>query len=257
MSCCPGGLGVGAVQIRELQWNPQPNSITVPLADGVPAPTLTGAGNSKTVANVNGDLLQSLVRLGIGSSAAINSVAGARAGQAIIPAGNQAQIPGPYRIGKWRAVFDWGVSDPVLNAEAKGFVGLQNTTAAPAAVDPATLLTALGMGYNTGDANMSIYASGPAVGQVIGLGAAFPRPALGDVYRLVLSCGAEVVGAASQRFTWMAINCKTGAIATGSVENPSPAVGVTLAPRFWRATGPVDAAQVVIDMIWMNIKVQL
>ena len=259
MSCCGGGVGQALTDSRSLQWNPQANATTAIISDGISVPTVVGTATARAVTNQ--DLLASLSRVGYVSAVAINSVAGPRGPQLVTAVASQTgQLSaGPFRVGRWSGLFDFGISDAVLNAEARMFVGWSANTGAPTAVDPATLTDAIGFGQDNGDANLHFYSNSNGVFSDLDLGAGFPI-AIGNVFRVIVECLAEPLAPGNiPPYRYKVINAKTGAVAAGSAPtNAGPRNGgVGVAPRAWRATGPASAIAVGIDLIWMRMKVQL
>jgi hypothetical protein len=257
MTCCTPNLSADLTAYRISTWNPIPAVTTAPLADGVTAPSATGTATARTVTNPS-PLMRAARRIGYVSAAVINSVGGARAGQAIMFNGGAA-IANPRidSAGYWKLSFTWGISDAALNPEARMFVGAETSLVAPTAVDPATILNAIGFGCDNGETTLRLYGrDGGANTTEIDLGAGFPVNTA-DVtahrmYRTVIEC----FGAAANpvRYRWQAYNLDSGAVAEGEITGlGGPAVNVVMAPRLWRATGPVSALATGIDLVHMKL----
>jgi hypothetical protein len=264
MSCCCGGFagGLGGATLASArlgQWNPQPNSATAPLADGVPTASASGTAQAEVVVN-NSDLMQSARRISYISAAAINSVAGARANQFCMTngcvAGQQPLAGSRYRVQRWQLSFVWWIGDAVLNAEARMFVGALNSGAAPTAVDPATLLNAIGFGCNTGDTTLKLYArDAGANAQTIDLGANFPVNTTNKnaLYRTIIACEAGAT-ANPVIFDWQVERLNTGDRASGKITSlAGPGFGVNMAPQLWRSTGPTVVSAVVMGLVSMSL----
>lgn len=263
MTCgCGGGFGgtPGSASLsgsRVLQWNPQPNNAAAVLADGVNTTTFTGTAVARTVAVVAGDLLQATPRIGLTpAAAAVDSVGGARAANSTVVNGSAAIPASGTPIGRWRNVFDFGISDAVLNPEARMFVGMQGNTAAPTAVNPTTLANLIGFGQKSGDANLHFFATDNVINVTdVDLGAAFVI-GIGSMFRIAIGClGTQTAG--SQSFQVQAVNLLTGArfaLAVSPAQAGPLALSI-MSPRIWRSTGPVNAALTGIDLAWMTLTI--
>jgi hypothetical protein len=146
------------------------------------------------------------------TSAATNpSQAGARANAAMVVRGDAAQVGGFF------AVFTFSVSTTVVNQRL--FTGLLGAAGVPSAsIVPGSMLDALGVGWDSGDANLSIIhndASGAAT--KINLGASFPANSTSNVYELVLFCPAN--GSAVE---YRVTKLNDGTQATGTISSNMP-----------------------------------
>jgi hypothetical protein len=250
MTCCGGGgaspTSLSTNATRVLMWNPAPNLATAPIVDGLSA-GLTGTGTARAVA-VGGAMLQTAARLGLVSAAAVDSVAGIRATNVAIVGGLAAQPTGRFKVQRWRAQLDFGISDAVLNANARMFVGVQQGVAAPVAVDPKTLVNAVGVGHNSGDGTLHLYATDAAGAIQVDqdLGFTFPI-ALNAFFRVVIT---NAGNATAGVMPWAAAveNLQTGARFSTIVQPVGPSAIATYGIRAWRSTGAADAAAVGIDI---------
>jgi len=267
MTCCgcaAGGAGASMSAIRVAEWNPLPGSTTAPLADGVQAPTAAGTATIRAINN--NTLGESARRIGYVSAAAINSVAGVHANVANLTTGRGvAPLPtGRFPFDGFKALFQWSISDAVLNGEARMFVGLTGSVAGSTAVDPTTVANMVGFGCDTGETTLHAYAR-DNVGNIIDLdlGVNFPvnAPAGGlatsmgnlSFWRALIECPAGQVAGAFE-FRWRVESMFNGFRANGTHVLNAWTIGQTLTPRLWRSTGPANAAAVGIDLHMMRLQ---
>jgi hypothetical protein len=257
MTCCKYNGGAALNADRVGQWNPIPGVNTAPLSDGVNGPTATGTATARTIAGNPATLLASARRIGYVSAAAINSVGGARAGQQVMINGG-TQPAGPTKIARWKLMFTFGISDAVLNGEARMFVGATASAVAPTAVDPATLNQAIGFGVDANETTMRFYAADAGANrQEIDLGAGFPvntAAAAARLYRILIACRAGAT-ANPVTYDWAIENMDTGVRAAGVVDTlAGPQFNQPMSPLLWRATGPVSALATGIDLVHMRLE---
>jgi len=174
--------------------------------------TATGTAAAYTVANTN--RITAIPAVEAVAPASSTSVAGFRI-EAL-----------PFRLGQIGGVGGLYVRMLVRNATGgaatttRGFFGLRASLASPLDVDPSSLTNIVGLGWDSGDSNLSIIhndASGTA--QKVSLGSNFPRPTL-DLSQAwdftILSNGQGTV-------YWAVISLANGAKARGSITTDIPA----------------------------------
>lgn len=221
---------------RLAQWLPVPNQTTV-NALGVSASAAIGTPTARNPASTN--LFTSMARVGYVSAAAINSAAGTVDNNALsFWRGNST------RLGGFFCVFRFGISDAVLNANGQVFVGLANNTVAITGA-PSALTNVLGVGCDSADTQLQLYASGGSAQTRVALGALFPTNTVStDVYELVLF--APPNGSTVQ---YQVTRLNTGDTTSGIISNAAnlPSSTQFLSPNCQRNTG-ATATAVGIDM---------
>jgi hypothetical protein len=102
----------------------------------------------------------------------------------------------------------------------RGFFGLRNSTSAPTDVNPSTFTNAVGLGWDSGDSNLSIiHNDGSGTATKVSLGGNFPRPTADRSQAwdfTILSDGGGNV-------YWAVRSLANGATASGVVTNDIPA----------------------------------
>ena len=170
--------------------------------------TATGTLTAPTYATTN--LHQSVAHAEyLVTVAATTAVAGFRGSVANVWRGNAAGLGGFYFSCRW------GPATGVATASERAFVGLRAATGAPTDVQPSTLVSCLGMGWDSADTNAQ-FMSNDATGTCtkVDLGASFPVPTADRtaLYELVLFCKPN-----DTQVTWQVTNLVTGAVASGTV----------------------------------------
>jgi hypothetical protein len=130
----------------------------------------------------------------------------------------------------------WGPATGVATATTRAFVGLRASTAAPTDVNPSTLVSCMGMGWDAGDANMSmIFNDATGVATKVSLGATFPRPTVDrtNFYELKMNCPAN-----SSLASYSVRNLTTGFETAGQIPaGDMVPQNVLLAPNCYMSTG--------------------
>lgn len=218
-------------------WLPIGNATTLPLANGLAAPTTTGTATTRNVATTN--IVTQQRRLGYVSAVAVGNLAGFRTAAAQFFRGN-----GPG-LGGFHVIIRFAPSDAATVAGARGFVGLWSTTTAPTNVDPSTLTNIIGVGSDAAEANLSIMhndAAGTAT--KIALGAGFPARTLSaDAYELILFCGPS-----EATVRYRIENLVSSVSTSGTISTDLPASTTLLGIQGWTNNGATNLA-VGIDLI--------
>jgi hypothetical protein len=227
-----GGYGVGGfVPQRESSWEavPATNSAT---ARGIAAPTATGTATAASPATTNTFTRQRRVEALV-TVAATNAVAGWRSSVESWSVGGSVAGQGGFRL-----LLRWGPATGVATAAAtsRAFAGMTVATAAPTDVDPSTLVSMVGMGWDDTDANVQIMhndAAGTAT--KVDLGASFPRPTVDrtTAYELELYSPPGT----TQAVAWRVRDITTGVEATGDIITDLPAATGLMVPRCWMSVG--------------------
>jgi hypothetical protein len=195
---------------------------TVPSATG----TLTGAPRAITTLHTRVRRADYLV-----TTPATSAVAGWRIPNAHLLRGNAAGVGG------FRSRQRWGPATGVSVTTTRAFVGLSASTGAPTDVQPSSLVSSIGMGWDAADTNIQMMfndASGTC--DKVDLGSSFPVPTVDrvDLYEVEIWCAAN-----EQKFNWKVTNVVTGAVANGDtgVSTNIPADITYLAERGWISAG--------------------
>lgn len=170
--------------------------------------TATGTLTAPTYATTN--LHQSLARAEyLVTVAATTAVAGFRGSAANVWRGNAAGLGGFYFSCRW------GPATGVATASERAFVGLRAATGAPTDVQPSTLVSCLGMGWDSADAHVQ-FMSNDATGSCtkVDLGGSFAVPTADRtaLYELVLFCKPN-----DTQVAWQVTDLNSGAVASGTV----------------------------------------
>lgn len=189
----------------------------------------------------------SLRRIGLASSATAGNYAALVPQPGISPfwRGNAAGLGG------FRVVLRWGCADAATVAGARSFNGL--TASIFGNVDPSAQLNLIGVGTDSGDANLSlIYNDGAGTATKVALGASFPDHTLAaDLYELALYCapnGSSVNVELTRVFT--------GDVYRTTVTTDLPSATTFLLPFMWR-NNATTALAVAFDMVSMYYETEL
>jgi hypothetical protein len=132
--------------------------------------TATGTATAYNVANTNRITAIPAVEALV-TTAAANAVAGFRINALPFRLGQIGEAGGLYL----RALVRNATGG--ATATSRGFFGLRGSNAAPTDVNPSSLVNIIGLGWDSGDANLSIiHNDGAGVASKIPLGPDFPRP---------------------------------------------------------------------------------
>ncbi|MGL5816657.1 MAG: hypothetical protein ACRCYR_03770 [Phycicoccus sp.] len=142
-------------------------------------------------------------------------------------------------VGGFRARMRAAPATGQTNAAHRFFMGLRASAAAPTDVNPSSLNSIIGIGWDSGDAQVSLIhsnASGPAT--KVSLGASFPRPTTDRavMYELWLT---SVNG--SGDVTWSVREIVSGATASGTINVNIPPSASQLAMQTFASVGGVSS----------------
>lgn len=193
-------------------WCPPGNATTVPGVLGYTAPTAVGTVTARTVALTN--VLTRMRRLGYVSAAGAGSLASHY--QAV-----QQISFGDGGIGGFFKCTRFGISDAATVAGARMWLGVAVLATAPTNVEPATLVSQVGVGHGAADTNLKVYYGGTTAQTPIDLGANFPITA-GSVEAYELALFSPPDGGCYYEVTRLS----TGHVATGFL--PADGTGVTM-----------------------------
>jgi hypothetical protein len=195
-----------------------PGTGSTPTILGGGGVTTTGTMTHPTLANTNA--LTSGRRMSIASASTAGSSAGIRGSAATCWRGNAAGLGG----------FHFGAHFALSTAVAgqRAFVGLAASTAALSNTDPSNIVNMVGVGRDTGDANMQLFVNDQTgVATKIDLGASFPRSAT-DTYEVFFACNPN-----GTSIEYVVENRANGAIVTGSLTTNLPQNTVFLNLHAW------------------------
>lgn len=222
---------------RVAQWLPVPSTASITGLD-VSAVTIAGTITARIPGSTN--LFQSLARTGYVSAAVASSATGCVDSNSFsFWRGNAAGLGGFF------CVFRFGVSDAVLNANGQMFVGLAANAIAITGA-PSALTNCLGVGCDSGDTQMQLYAAGSAAQARTALGANFPVNTIStDAYELILYAPPN---GTNVKYQLRRLN--TGDVTSGTISNGAnlPASTQFMGPNAQRNTG-ATATAVGIDVM--------
>lgn len=183
-------------------------------------------------------------RVGYVSVATAGNAAGVR------NAAQQFQVSSNSASGQWTFSARFQASDAVAVTAARTFIGMANTAALIGNVNPSTLLHIIGVGADSGDANLQImHNDGSGSATKVDMGSGFPAHSLSaDAYELTLTVAAN---GASVAYTLK--NLCTGNAASGTISTDLPAAEKLLAPHLWRNNG-ATALAVGIDVMQFAVE---
>jgi len=242
----PSFIGeLGAVAPLQPSWARKSVGMLIPNGGGsatmgvvgIQNGVATGTATGRTPASTN--LFTGTRRLGYVSAAGAGSAAGVRTSVTPFWLGNAAGAGG------FHVVMRFGISDAVIVA-GRQFCGLQASSGAPTDVNPSTFANMIGIGSDSGDTVMQLYASGAAAQARTSLGANFPVNTTNvDLYELALYAAPN-----ASQVTYRVERINTGHTATGTISAGAslPANTTFLAAQMWRANGGVASA-VGIDIL--------
>ena len=236
-------------------WKPRPGSTTV---DQLGASLSTGAGTltARQPGPTPSNLFNSLSRIGNVSGATGTSVASNYDGT-----GYHCWRGNAAGLGGFHLVFRFGISDAVLNANARMFVGLMsNVGIASDPGNPSSLTQLLGVGCDAGDTAMQLYSAGTAAQSRVSLGANFPVNTVStDVYELHLHCAANDTSVYYTLNRYTTSQLAPAQTISGSVTGTTAqliAAGTMFMPYIWRACGGTATA-VAYDLMSMTLETDM
>lgn len=144
----------------------------------------------------------------------------------------------------------WGMATGATVATHRGFCGLRQSNAAPTDANPSTQINMIGMGWDSGDANISIMHNSGGATTKVDLGTNFPRPTTDrtNLYELVLYAPRGATG-----ITWEVRNLLTGAVATGVASTAIPDATTTLMPLGYVSVGGTSS---VIGLAFSSLYIE-
>ncbi len=219
---------------RTALWQANGNGTTTTVW-GLPM-AAAGTGQSRNVATTN--FFSRMRRVAYTTGTTAGTVVGIRHSAAQVTTGNGAGLGG------FMMVIRFGVE--TMTANGRSFVGAVSNTAAPANVNPASLLNCIGMARIDGQNTWHIVSGGSTAQPPIDLGANFPADSNGvDVYELALFAPPGEAG----KVHWLVTRLNTSDVASGTLQGGAavlPAATVLLAAvNAWISNNTNAAANVI------------
>jgi len=204
--------------------------------------TLTGSVPAVTMASTN--IFTSTRRTELSGSAATNSVAGWRETACTFWLGNGTGKGGfTYKS-------TWGPTTGLTsNSTHRAFCGMKDGTANPSDVDPSTLTSMFGMGWDDSDTNIQfMHNDGSGTATKVDLGASFPKPTTNSTDFYKLEMWAEPNGS-TVYYKVTDMNDLTTASGSVSTDLPTSFFG----PRLYCSAGGTSTT-IGVAQIKLNIK---
>lgn len=215
---------------RRAAWQPIGNATTVPILDGVSAPTALGTGTARSVATTN--IATRIKRLGYVSAA----TAGAFAGHFFLAGAQQYAIGNGAGLGGFHHISRFVVSDAAAVSGARQFIGWQNVVTTPTNVEPNSLINCFGLAQLSTDATQwYIVHGGSAAQTAIALGTSVGAPTLTNTaWDLSFFCPPS----SNNIVHYMLQNLSSGVLVSGTITGTAgtvlPLSTALLALRAWR-----------------------
>lgn len=220
-----------------------------PTSIGFPSSTLAPNGTTIATARAaDGSALYGRARMSYVSASALNSIGGyyvTSTQGTVAMRGNAPGGPG-FKFSMGFGVCD--ISDG-YSPTGRLFAGLTQSALVPADVDPSTLLTVIGVGADSGQANLSVLIHGNTPAPGVDLGAGFPVGVAGvpELYRFAVYCrpGNETP------IEWRLDRVRTGTFVTGVASGPfdfNPGAGFF--DRLVRSSGDAAVLRVSAVAFW-------
>lgn len=205
--------------------------------------TMSAVGTNTARTISASPLFLSSVRVGNVSAATAGSAAGWRSSSGHVLRGGAAGLGGFYRVCRF------GVA--AFTSDSRGFIGFA-PTGVIGNVDPSTLASIIGVGWDSADSNLQIL-SNDATGLAtkIDLGANFPaKTASTDLYEVRLWCAPN-----ASSVSWSVERLNTGNFASGTItaSGDLPAATAPLADQIWINNG-ATASAVGIDLVALYVE---
>jgi hypothetical protein len=227
------------------RWNPAGGSTTLPGVDGFAAPTPIGTVTSRPVASTN--MITRVRRLGYAGTAAAGIICGHYSPVMQFTIGATGDVGGFFYCTRFIP------ADPAAVAGARMFIGLRNSAANPANIEPNTQINCVGVAQLSTSNNLQLVSGGSAAQAAIDLGVNFPANGLStDLYELALFAPPN-----TQVIHWQVTRLNTGHVASGTlngaVGTAIPAASVLLGHTAWRCNNAtllacgLDIASIYIE----------
>lgn len=147
-------------------------------------------------------------------------------------------------MGIMRGAVDTGAT----NASHRFFMGVTVSAAAATDVDPSTLVSMIGIGYDAADTQVQVmHNDTTGTATKVALGASFPKPSAdsSNMYELTLWAPAG-----STNVYWRVENTINAAVQTGTITTDLPAATSSLTPRIYTSVAGVSAVVGIVMGAW-------
>ena len=164
------------------------------------------------------------------TTAATTAIAGVRGQDAQWTVGGQTAGLGGFHL-----VIRWAPATGVANASHRAFAGMR-LNAAPTDVNTSTLLSMVGMGWDSADTNVQfMHNDGSGAATKIDLGASFPKPTIdrANVYEITLFSPPGT----TQLVGYEVRDLDSGAVANGTITTDLPSTTLALIPQVHMSVG--------------------
>lgn len=231
-------------------WMPIGNATTVPIADGIVAPTTNGTATARNVATTN--FVTRLRRLGYVSAATAGSTSGFRSAAAQFTIGGGLVSP---RVGGFHFVCRFVPSSAAALASGRMFIGLTSSTGVLANSEPDTFTNVIGVAKLSTSQNLHIVYGGSAAQAEIDLGVNFPADGLStDAYELALFAPPDLNNTVYYTVTRLNTgDVASGTLTAGTPGTQLPASTTLLAIQGWRSNN-ATAQAVGLDLCSLYIE---
>lgn len=234
---------------RMVAWQPIGNATTVPIVDGILAPTALGTATARNVATTN--IATRMKRLGYASSA----VAGNFAGHYFLAGAQQYTIGDGAGLGGFHYICRFVVSDAATVSGARQFIGWRNVVTAPTNVEPSTQTNAFGLAQLSTDATQwYITYGGSAAQTAIALGTTIGAPTLTNTaWDFALFAPPNSNNTVQYVLTNLGSGVTASGTLTGTAGTALPLSTALLAPLAWRCNN-ATASAVGLDICSLYIE---
>ena len=228
---------------RTVRWQPIGNATTVPIVEGILAPTAVGTATARTVATTN--IATRMKRLGYASAA----TAGSLAGHYFLAGAQQYTLGDGSGLGGFHYICRFVVSDPAAVSGARQFIGFRNIVTAPANVEPNSVTNCFGIAQlSTDNTQWYIVYGGSAAQTAIALGTGLGAPTLTNTaWDLALFAPPNSNNTVYYQVTNLGSNVTVSGTLTGTAGTVLPLSTALLAPCVWRCNN-ATALAVGIDV---------
>jgi hypothetical protein len=215
---------------RAVKWQPIGNATTVPIVEGILAPTALGTATTRTVAVTN--IATRMKRLGYVSAA----TAGAFCGHFFLAGAQQFTIGDGAGLGGFHYIERFVVSDAAAVAGARQFVGFRNVVTTPTNVEPSTITNCFGLAQlSTDNTQWYIVYGGSAAQSAIPLGTTLGAPTLTNTaWDLSFFAPSNSNNTVYYTVTNLSTGVTVSGTLTGTAGTALPASTALLAPIAWR-----------------------
>lgn len=155
-------------------------------------------------------------------------------------------LVGSSGVGGFNIRMSFGVGQGATLPNHRMFIGLYNSFSAPTDTNPSTYTDIIGIGYDSGDANVQVmHNDGSGTATKINLGSSFPKPTASNTNFYDLTLVSDASGSGAVAYTVVAQ--PSGATATGTISTNLPSTSTTL--TWWTqvsAGGTGDAVSIAV-----------